>query len=106
LELKRLSNVGFTVGALLLVLNIMDAVISHELIFRMGLQELSPIINYFMQYLGVFWLIPKILIGLVASGMFIIYWEKYRIARVGGVAALLIYIIVTMWHIFGLHYIS
>ena len=105
MELKGLSNVGFIVGILLIILNTMDAVISHEFIFGLGIQEMSPIVNYSMQYLGVFWIIPKLFIGLIAGCMVAIYWEKYKIARIGGAIALSIYILVTMWHIFGLYYL-
>ncbi len=91
---------GIIIGVLLFILNLADALFTSYFIVLYGIDiEVNPIARAMVHYFGVWWLIPKILIG--AIGMFAIFiaWDNIPRARYYIVPIFIFYCILTIYHV-------
>jgi hypothetical protein len=96
--MKRPDCCGIVVCVSLFFLNVLDGLMTAALFLEGRLIELNPIVSPMIDVMGIWFLIPKILIGTLASAVIAIGWSTYRIARVGGFIATGFYGMLIMRH--------
>ena len=89
---------GWIIGVLIFVLNAFDGVATHVVVSTAKATELNPIVAWAISVMGVWFLLPKILVGLVAAALIKFGWEKLIIARIGGYFVLTIYCLLALYH--------
>lgn len=94
---------GYIVGLFIIILNIIDSLITHYLIFNIGVTESNFINEYMICIFIQFWWVPKMVITLVCATLICMYWKKTLFARRGAIIVLTVYIGVFIWHMYGLY---
>lgn len=91
---------SFIVSLLIILFNIIDGIVTCNIVSNYN-QELNPIISFYMEKLGLWFLVPKFIIGIIAGVIIYIYWDKFMVARIGGIIVLIVYSLLTVYHLIG-----
>jgi hypothetical protein len=83
---------------LLNVCNILDAVFTYFYIFKCGMIEVNPIMNFFIQNIGGLFVPFKILVVLLLSLILIKYYDNYAVARWAMIICFVVYSILIIYH--------
>lgn len=85
----------------LVFLNIFDAVITLYGLKNKDVVEINPIAEFLINRLDVYFILFKGLLAGVVGAFLFFLWNKHRVARIGGVIAVVLYLLVALYHIFG-----
>ena len=88
------------ISIMIIILNAFDAAISVWYITNNFAIELNPISDLAISKMGYWFVLPKIVISTV-FGILVVRGWKYPIAKIGSVCVLLIYMAVSIYHIYG-----
>jgi hypothetical protein len=94
-----MSYKGFLVGLAIFFLNLFDGLVTTGLIASGQLVELNPLMSFLIYNTGYWFLLPKILMGGIVFVLLSKYWDEFEIGRIGGVAVLIYYFMVAIYHI-------
>lgn len=89
------------ISIVIILLNAFDSIISVWYIINNFAIELNPISDWAISKMGYWFILPKIAISTMLGVLVIRGW-KYPIAKIGSVGVLLIYMAVSIYHIYGL----
>jgi len=92
---------NFIVGISIIILNLIDGIVTYCIINDSD-QELNPLVRFCMERLGVWFLTPKFILGSLVGLLVCVFWNRFKVARIGGVIALLVYFLVIIYHIVGI----
>lgn len=93
----RQGWVAWSAAILLVILAVAD-VVGTEIHIDMGGEEQNPLWAWLMSKIGVWWVVPKVLLNTVASLFLLAYWQ-IRLARIGMVVCILVYAAVVALHV-------
>lgn len=93
---------NWIVGIFIFLFNTFDGIATHIAVSNGKAIEYNPLINLVMNTIGVWFLLPKILIGFIMAILIIIAWKKFILARAGGITVLIIYFLLVIYHIIGI----
>jgi len=94
-------------SAILIILNIFDVVCTLYMRLSKGLEEMNPIVDFFLQNFG--WaglVLLKVLAVAPFVYLMIKYWKTFRIIRVSSYFVTLVYFLLAIYHIIGMYMIS
>ena len=85
-------------------LNMFDGIFTYFSLFKTDKNfiELNPFINYLIENLGAWFLLPKILIGLICGIVLAKYCYLNDIVKYSTFFIIILYLIVDLYHIFNL----
>jgi hypothetical protein len=92
---------GFIVGLLIVLFNFIDGLVTYYVVSEYNL-ELNPLISFYIEVMGSWFLVPKFAIGIVVGFIVYWYWNRFKVARIGGMIALLVYSLVIIYHTIGI----
>ncbi len=81
------------------VLNALDGFFTHYAITYMGAIELNPVIRWAMNGLGVYWLIPKLLLGLLPFFFILKYWNDFLMTKIFGIVIFTLYFLLVSYQV-------
>lgn len=90
---------GWFVGILIFLLNLFDGVSTYFILDTGNSRELNPLVNWAITNMGGWFLLPKILIGFIAGIAVIVNWERFKVARVGGLIVVAVYGSLVLYHV-------
>ena len=96
--------VGLIVAIAIVCLNVFDGFATLWVIGSGTATEMNPIILFAIEHMKAYFIIPKVLISCVAGILIGAYWEKFSIAKIGGIFVLAIYTLIAIYHVYGFIY--
>ena len=85
----------------LIAFNIFD-VYATNVAINYGVLETNPLMLAYMNCLGQFWYIPKLIMILLGCVLLYITYDKKSIAKLGMWGCFIVYLLITLHHIWGL----
>jgi len=90
---------GFNIAVSIFLLNLLDGIFTLLWVAFYGYSiEANPLMRAVMIQAGDWWLIPKILFGLMAAIIVTVFWKKYKSARIASIIVFLAYLGVVIYH--------
>ena len=90
---------GLLCGLLLIVLNSFDALVTYHFTKLYGFDvEANPLIRSVMNFTGDWWVLPKLLFGILVGACMWLMWKSPLVRRVSYLI-LIIYSLLTVYHI-------
>ena len=97
--MKRPDCCGIMVCISIFLLNVLDGLMTAALLLEGRLIEMNPIMSPMIDVMGIWFLVPKILIGALTAAFLMACWSTYRIARIGGFIVAGFYAILVVRHV-------
>ena len=92
---------GHVIGLLVFLFNFLDGLATYYLTWYSAYEvtEVNPLMQNLMDRTGDWWLLLKILFGLIILFLIARFWKKYRLVKMASVLVLLIYVAVVGYQI-------
>lgn len=97
--MKCLNRYGLLVGISIFLLNLFDGLMTMMLLSTGMFEEFNPLMSRLIESTGNWFLLPKILFGGIATIFLTACWKNYKVAKIGGLIALMTYVIIAINHI-------
>lgn len=90
------SRTGLMVGIAIFLLNLFDGLSTMFLLHTGRFFEANPIARWLIGLLGTWALAPKFALAAFLGVLLAGYWRTYRLARIGGLVVLIMYIAIAV----------
>jgi len=97
--MKYLDRNGLIVGIAIFLLNTFDGLMTAVALASGHFVEVNPLMSRMIDSIGLWFLLPKILIGTILAALLAAFWKMFRVARIGSIIVLVIYTIIAANHI-------
>jgi hypothetical protein len=98
---------GSILGILLFIFNLVDIVSTSYLIALYGVDvEMNPLVKVMVGYMGMWWVVPKLFIGILASFVVMVTWGKVPRAKYVIVPIVIIYSLLFIYHLVLWNYMT
>lgn len=93
---------GLIIGITIFMLNLFDMSNTWYLITTECVPEMNPYMDMLIECGWGWFFLVKISSGLIAFFAITVCWEDYKLARYGGILVVIIYVGVTIWHLYNI----
>lgn len=90
---------GKAIAIFIFLLNAFDGIATYYALTNLGAVELNPLVNWMYINMGVWFLVPKMALGLLVGILLWKYWKDVKISRVLGYVVLLFYAMLVVYQI-------